>query len=202
MHSPVQERLSYETLLWQQGLYVAGVDEVGRGPLAGPVVAACVWLPPQPLIEGINDSKKLSPKRRDELERTIIERGQVAIAQVEAPEIDRINILQATKQAMAEAAESLMKQTDVHHLLVDGNMQLNLLAPHTCIVHGDAVSYLIGAASIVAKVYRDRLMCKYHEQYPEYGFDTNKGYGTAIHMEALRKWGPTPLHRRTFISRI
>ena len=204
-HRPsVTERLSYETPLWARGLQVAGMDEVGRGPLAGPVVVACVWLPPEPLIEGVDDSKKLSPKRRAALEAQILAMGRYAIAQVEAQEIDAINILQATKRGMVEAAQTLHDHMPqgIDRVLVDGNMQPDLCVPYEHIVHGDAVSYLIGAASIVAKEYRDRLMAAYHAQYPAYGFDQNKGYGTAAHMAALRAYGPCPIHRSTFIRHI
>ncbi len=179
--------------------FVAGVDEVGRGPLAGPVVAAAVILPLDEgcLIEGIDDSKKLSPKKRERLAAVIKERAVAyAIEQVEAETIDEINILQATRLCMKKAVEKLSIGADM--VLTDGNMTLDIVPPQRSIVHGDALSYSVGAASILAKVYRDALMDKYAAEFPQYGFAKNKGYGTAAHIAAIREYGLCAIHRRTF----
>jgi ribonuclease HII len=178
-------------------LAVAGVDEAGRGPLAGPVVSAAVILPSGFPVEGVADSKKLTPARReclfDEIRRHA---ACVAVGVVDAEEIDRINILQAALKSMAIAVDGLAKAADF--LLVDGNRP----APHPCpqetIVGGDGRSISIAAASIVAKVTRDRMMAEYDARYPDYGFAKHKGYGTAAHREAIRRSGPCPIHRRTF----
>ncbi len=178
-------------------LAVAGVDEAGRGPLAGPVVSAAVILPSDFPVEGVADSKKLSPARRDGLFDEIRRHASgVAVAAVDAGEIDRINILRAALKSMAMAVDGL--ETAADFLLVDGDRP----APHQCpqetIVGGDGLSISIAAASIVAKVTRDRLMAEYDARYPDYGFARHKGYGTAAHREAIRRSGPCPLHRRTF----
>jgi len=189
---------------WSQGnVVLAGMDEVGRGPLAGPVVTACVVLPETPLIEGINDSKKLSEKKREVLyERIVSEAVAYATAWVEPVVIDQINIAQATKQAFEQAFRAVNEKCAVTDVLVDYVKDLNLEANQHAFVHGDARSYLIGAASIVAKVERDRYMQQQDALYPEYGFARNKGYGTKEHIAALEKYGPCPLHRRSFITRI
>lgn len=177
---------------------VCGADEAGRGPLAGPVVAAAVILNRDfPLPPGLNDSKKLSAKRREALHHWIIENTTHAVAVAEVEEIDQYNILHASLRAMARAVESLSPKAEV--ALIDGNAT----PPLTCcrvqtIVGGDARSLSIAAASILAKVTRDRLMLEMAEQYPEYGFERHMGYGTAVHLEALRRVGPCPQHRRSF----
>lgn len=176
---------------------LAGVDEAGRGPLAGPVVAAAVILDENQPIAGLADSKQLSARRREELYARIAERALcVGVAVIEAEEIDRINILQATLKAMCQAvAELPMKPTMVH---VDGNQPPPLDLPLKTLVGGDRFDPAISAASIVAKVHRDRLMQTWHLQYPDYGFDRNKGYPTPAHLAALDHCGPCPAHRRSF----
>ena len=178
--------------------FIAGVDEVGRGCLAGAVVAAAVILDlSKPLPEGLNDSKKLSAKRRQMLDAQIrVNAVCLAIAQVEADEIDCINILKATKKAMISAIGQLNPAADF--LLIDALQLKELDTPQKAIIHGDAVSASIAAASIIAKIYRDDLMCGIDKMYPEYGFAKHVGYGTKAHFEALRKYGATPLHRKTF----
>ena len=198
-----EERLALlttqERRFWERRLVVAGMDEVGRGPLAGPVMAACVILPPEPLIQGVNDSKKLSAAKREALAGEIEARAlAVSVACVAHGDIDAINILQATKRAMAEAVAGLAIPAD--HVLVDAVQGLAIAVPYTPLVHGDAISYSIGAASIVAKVRRDAMMCVYEEMYPGYDFASNKGYGTKKHIAALKEKGPCPIHRRSFIK--
>ena len=187
----------YERELREQGLsYIAGVDEVGRGPLAGPVVAACVILPEDFFIPQINDSKKLSGKQRDELYDKIMEQAiDVGIGVVSSEEIDRMNILQATIKAMLKAVDSL--KITPEFLLIDA-LEIPALIPQMKIIKGDAKSVSIACASIVAKVYRDRLMEQYSKEYPQYHFAKNAGYGTKEHLEALKKYGPCPLHRKSF----
>ena len=178
-------------------LVVAGMDEVGRGPLAGNVVTACVVIPENPLIEWIDDSKKLSESRREKVYEQIMANAlYVGIGQVGPDEIDRINILQATKKAMRTAAGSV--PADI--FLIDAVTGLGLNGREVPVIHGDAVSYSIAAASIVAKVVRDRQMLELDAVYPEYGFARNKGYGTREHIDAIRKYGPCPEHRRSFIG--
>lgn len=179
--------------------YVCGIDEVGRGPLAGPVVASAVVLPKDCDILYINDSKKLSEKKRELLFDEIMEKAvAVGIGIVSPERIDEINILQATYEAMREAVSKLGVRPDV--LLNDAVKIPGIDALQVPIIKGDAKSASIGAASIIAKVTRDRLMVEYDEVFPEYGFASNKGYGTAVHIEALKQIGPTPIHRRSFIS--
>lgn len=179
---------------------VCGVDEVGRGPLAGPVVCAAVIMPAHEVIDGIDDSKKLSAKKREKLS-TLIRLSAVAfsIFCVQPQKIDEVNILQATRLCMKGAVESLSVRPDF--VITDGNMTLDIDTPQRSVIGGDASCYSIGAASVLAKVYRDALMDKYAELYPAYGFARNKGYGTAEHIAALRAHGPCPLHRRSFIGR-
>jgi ribonuclease HII len=176
---------------------IAGVDEVGRGPLAGPVIAAAVIFPPRFVIPGITDSKKLTPKQRETFF-PLIRQGALAIGLGYAGplEIDRRNILQASLQAMKRAVLHLDRQPDL--VLVDGNRPLEVPLSQKCLVGGDARSLTIGAASIVAKVVRDKVMESCHSRFPAYNFRANKGYGTEEHLEALRRHGPCPLHRRTF----
>ena len=177
---------------------IAGVDEAGRGPLAGPVVAAAVILPDGFKLRGLNDSKQLTAEKRDEFFQVLTSdsRVQFGVGIVEAEWIDRINILQATHRAMAEALRRLPVQPD--HVLVDGLPVKSFTIPQTAIVKGDARSFSIAAASVIAKVTRDRLMLALHAQYPVYGFDQHKGYPTPDHLAALRAHGPCPIHRRTF----
>lgn len=179
--------------------YVCGIDEVGRGPLAGPVMAGAVILPKDCKILYLNDSKQLSEKRREELYCIIKEQAVATGIGLVGPErIDEINILQATYEAMRLAISNLGIQPDI--LLNDAVTIPGVEIRQIPIIKGDAKSVSIAAASILAKVTRDRLMCEYAEIYPEYGFDQNKGYGAAIHIEALRKYGPTSIHRRSFIG--
>ena len=174
---------------------IAGVDEAGRGPLAGPVVAAAVILC-EGGIAGLDDSKKLSAKRRAELEGLILSRCIVGIGMASVEEIDRINILQATFLAMTRAVEALPQAPA--HVLVDGNRLPKWTYSAEAIIGGDALHPCISAASIIAKEHRDRIMVAADSEYPGYGWASNKGYGAAVHMAALREMGPTPLHRRSF----
>ncbi|MCR4724363.1 MAG: ribonuclease HII [Clostridia bacterium] len=193
--------LTHERRLWDSGRsYIAGVDEVGRGPLAGPVVAAAVILPRDFDVLGIDDSKKLSPKKREELFEVIKAKALAwAVGWVGPERIDEINILEATKEAMTQAVQGLSLQPD--HVLIDGNFTVRALAlPQTAIVKGDANSTSIAAASILAKVTRDRYMEEMDAVYPGYAFASNKGYGTKAHYDGLKAQGPTPIHRKTFIS--
>jgi len=176
---------------------VAGIDEAGRGPLAGPVVAAAVILPADLLIEGVNDSKKLSPATRERLFDTIMSQAvSVGVGMGSAELIDRINILQATRHAMLEAVSRLALQPD--YLLIDGISTIDSPIPQKTIKKGDSLSISIAAASIIAKVTRDRLMRELDKLHPGYGFSGHKGYGSALHMEAIRRLGPSPVHRLTF----
>ena len=178
---------------------VCGIDEAGRGPLAGPVMAGAVIQPTDHMILGLNDSKKLSPKKREELYDIIMREAAAVGVGSESPEtIDQINILQADYRAMRTAIGKLSLKPGI--LLNDAVTIPDVQIPQVAIVHGDALSVSIAAASIVAKVTRDRLMIEYDRQYPEYGFARNKGYGTAEHIAALKKYGPCPIHRRTFIT--
>ncbi|MCC8081734.1 MAG: ribonuclease HII [Lachnospiraceae bacterium] len=179
--------------------YICGIDEVGRGPLAGPVTAAAVILPKNCGILYINDSKKLSAKRREELYEIIMEQAvSVGIGMRSPQRIDEINILQATYEAMRDAVRQLNPQPTL--LLNDAVTIPGLAIDQVPIIHGDAKSISIGAASIVAKVTRDRLMMEYDALMPEYGFAANKGYGSAAHIEALKTYGPSPIHRKSFIG--
>lgn len=190
--------LHLEEQLWARGCTcVAGVDEVGRGPLAGPVVAAAVILNPQALPEGIDDSKKLSAKRRDLLVPLLRQSAMVGLGVASVEEIDDLNVLQASLLAMRRAVGDLPAQPD--HLLIDGNrMPADLPCPATLVVGGDGVSPSIAAASIVAKNWRDNVMKEAATQFPGYGWETNAGYPTKCHKSALRDLGVTPLHRRSF----
>jgi len=177
--------------------YIAGVDEAGRGPLVGAVVAAAVILDPQNPIEGLNDSKKLTEKKRNTLAVEIRQKALAwSVVSVDEKEIDRINILQASLLAMKRAVESLDQAADF--VLVDGNKCPDLNVEVEAIVKGDSKVAAIAAASILAKVDRDQQMVDLHEQYPQYGFDKHKGYPTKVHMELLIKHGPCPLHRKSF----
>jgi ribonuclease HII len=185
-----------EDLISRGALCVAGVDEVGRGPLAGPVTAAAVILDPANIPDGLNDSKMLSRKKREALEPLIFANAEVSIAHATVEEIDEINILRASHLAMERAIAGLGR---VDHALIDGNMiPRGLIIPATTIIKGDARSLSIAAASIVAKICRDRIMVGLAQQYPGYGWDTNAGYGSKSHISALHRLGVTPHHRRSF----
>lgn len=193
----LQKLWRFENEAYAQGYRaIVGTDEVGRGPLAGPVVAAAVVLPRGVEILGINDSKKLSEKRREALAEEIKAKALAyKIAEVSSAEIDRVNILHAAERAMKEAVEALPFGD---YLLVDGQNQLDVRLPVRNLIGGDSISISIAAASIIAKVYRDHLMVQLDSVYPQYNFAQNKGYGTADHYAALQKYGPSPVHRRSF----
>lgn len=195
-----QALYEHDLALWRAGARFAGIDEAGRGPLAGPVVAACVVFPPAAaIIDFIDDSKKLSEKRREEIFGEICRRAEfVSVGQVEAEEIDRINILEATRLAMRRAALGAPAPL----FLIDAVKDLGLEGSERPIIHGDAVSYSIAAASIIAKVTRDRQLRALDARYPGYGFARHKGYGTAEHMQAIRELGMCPEHRRSFLKNL
>ena len=180
--------------------YIAGIDEAGRGPLAGPVVVASVIMPKDSMIEGVKDSKKVSEKKREKLYDLILEEAiSYGIGIIYQDEIDEINILQATKKGLTNAIEQMKIKPDL--ILVDALNGINTLGiPYQSIIKGDAKCYSISAASIIAKVTRDRIMREWDAVYPEYGFSSHKGYGTAKHIAALKEYGPCPLHRRSFIK--
>lgn len=189
--------LSHEKRLSSQGyIRIAGVDEAGRGPLAGPVVAGAVILKEHSFKERVDDSKKLSPKKREKAYLEIIEKCIVGVGIVSEKIIDEINIYRATIKAMEDAIEDLELKPD--YVMVDGRMRLSTRCPIKRIVGGDALSLSIAAASIVAKVTRDKLMMEYDRTYPQYGFARHKGYGTRSHMEALKRYWPSPIHRFSF----
>lgn len=206
MTAKFYDRFEFERVLWQKNVVrVAGVDEAGRGPLAGPVVAAAAILPAKWAetslpheLEGLNDSKQLTEMQREKFFAFITACGEIesAIAEVDAAVIDEINILQATHRAMNDALSKLSPQPQ--HALVDGRPVETMHVPQTAIVKGDARSYSIAAASVLAKVTRDRLMLEFDRQFPEYGFAGHKGYGTARHLAAIAAHGPCPIHRRSF----
>ncbi len=198
-----EEKLRFEREMLALGArYIAGADEAGRGPLAGPVVCAAVILPlaDGEIIEGIDDSKKLSEKERGRLFE-LIKKQAVAyrIEELSNEEIDRLNILEATRFCMKRAVDGLGTEPDV--VFTDGNFSIDISLPQQNIVKGDALSYTVGAASILAKVHRDRLMCEYDKIYPQYGFAAHKGYGTAAHEAAIREYGLCEIHRRTFTKK-
>lgn len=191
----------YEKELIGKGCaFIAGVDEAGRGPLAGPVfAAACICDLIDPVC-GVNDSKALTAKKRGELYEKIVSTAvSYKVVSVSNEKIDEINILEATKYAMTEAIESLFPLPD--HVLIDA-VKLKIPFPFTALIHGDALSHSIAAASILAKVERDEAMLRYAEIYPEYGFESHKGYGSAHHIEMIKKYGPCPIHRRSFLKKI
>ena len=180
---------------------VCGVDEAGRGPLAGDVYAAAVILPPDFLPEGLNDSKKISEKKREKLYDTITENAvSYAVATASVEEIDKINIRNATYLAMRRAINAL--NVPAEYALIDGDAIKELTLPHQCVIKGDAKCLSIAAASVLAKVSRDRYITELSDKYPEYQFAKHKGYGTKIHTEALKKYGPCEIHRKTFLKKI
>ena len=195
------DKFLYERQLVERGFkYVCGVDEVGRGPLAGPVVCAAVIMRADSIVEGVDDSKKLTAKKREKLSALIRQNAIAwAICRVEPQTIDEINILQATRLCMKNAVESLSVRPDF--VLTDGNMTLDISIPQQSVVGGDAACYSIGAASIIAKVYRDEVMDEYAAEYPVYAFEKNKGYGTAAHIAAIKECGICPIHRRSFTTK-
>ena len=206
--TPEEEKKRQEALweiensLKEKGFsYVAGVDEAGRGPLAGPVYAAAVILPEGAELPGINDSKKLTPKKREELFEKITDIAvSYSIFSVDEKEIDEINILNATHKAMNGAVNSLSKKPD--YVIIDGNSIKGMEIAHETVVKGDAKSISIAAASILAKVARDRYIDEMGKVYPEYGFENHKGYGTKAHTDAILKYGVCPIHRRTFLKKL
>lgn len=193
----MEDLLKYEKELYEKGItLIAGVDEVGRGPLVGPVVAAAVILPKNYKLEGLTDSKKLSEKKREYFYDILCKDAiAIGIGEVSAREIDEVNIYQASKMAMLKAIQELCVKPK--HVLIDA-MPLDLDVPTTSIIHGDALSLSIAAASVIAKVTRDRMMISLHEEHPEYHFDKHKGYPTKLHLECLKKYGPLKNYRFTY----
>ncbi len=190
----------YEREHWARAERVAGIDEAGRGPLAGPVVAACVIMPSDDLILGIDDSKKLSEKRREALYDLILEKAiDYSVSIVDNHVIDEINILQAARRAFEQSLSGLKTPPD--HVYTDA-MEIKTNIPFTSLIKGDAKVYTIAAASILAKVTRDRIMCEYDEQYPQYSFAKHKGYGTKAHYDAIRTYGVLDIHRKTFLRKL
>lgn len=192
-----------EKEIYDQGKeYICGIDEAGRGPLAGPVVVASVIMPKDSMIEGVNDSKKVSEKKREKLYEQIIEEAiSYSVGIVDQKEIDRVNILNATKAGLTESIKGLKTKPDI--ILVDALTGIDTCGiPYMPIVKGDAKCYSIAAASIIAKVTRDRIMRQWHEVYPEYNFIQHKGYGTAAHIAAIKEHGLCPLHRLSFVKNI
>lgn len=197
----VEGKLAIEREITALGYaHICGVDEVGRGPLAGPVVCAAAIMPYDDIVIGVDDSKKLTAKSREHLAAQIQEKAiAYNICRVEPQVIDEINILQATRLCMKHAVEGLSVPADF--CITDGNMTLDIAIPQRSVIKGDALCYSIGAASILAKVYRDNLMREYAGMYPQYGFESNVGYGSAAHIEAIKKYGLTPIHRRSFTKK-
>lgn len=200
--SEMQDWYAFEDAANRDGYFsVCGIDEAGRGPLAGPVFAAAVLLPRHAAIAGLNDSKKLSPKKREKLYDVILSEAEsYGIGFATEQEIDEVNILQATFLAMKRAFDQLKVRPDC--ALVDGNRMPPLGADTRLIIKGDSLSASIAAASILAKVSRDRVMCRIDEIYPGYGFAKHKGYGTALHVQRLRELGPCPVHRKSFLKKV
>jgi len=191
--------LKHESALRKSGLgIIAGIDEAGRGPLAGPVVAAAVILPDRFRHKSLNDSKQLTHKQRETIYEELLARADVvwAVAVVESEEVDRLNILRATHEAMRRAVAALLKTP--HHVLIDGLPVNPFPIPQTALVEGDSKSFSIAAASVIAKVTRDRIMVEMDVRYPGYEFGQHKGYGTKLHLERLQKHGPCPIHRKSF----
>ena len=209
----LKEIKKIEEELYSQGtISIAGIDEAGRGPLAGPVVVACVVMPRDSMIEGVNDSKKVSEKKREKLYEEIIKEAiGYGVGIISQEEIDRINILNATKEGLTTAIKELEKDLKEKQrefdkpeiILVDALTKIDTdHIPYRSIIKGDAKSYSIAAASIIAKVTRDRIMRQWDEVYPRYGFEKHKGYGTAAHINAIKEYGLCPLHRRSFVKNI
>lgn len=205
MKEKEEERLknlkNYENELREKGFkYICGIDEAGRGPLAGPVVVASVILPENSMIEGINDSKKVSEKKREKLYDLIIEEAiSYGVGIIGQDEIDDINILNATKKGLTLSLQELTKRPDL--IIVDALSKINTLGiPYESIIKGDAKCYSISAASIIAKVTRDRIMREWDKVFPQYGFATHKGYGTSAHINAIKEYGICPIHRKTFVK--
>ena len=205
MKEKEQERLEklkeIEKEWYQKGAKrICGIDEAGRGPLAGPVVVAAVIMPEDSMIEGVNDSKKVSEKKREKLYDEITSNAIAwGVGIIDQKEIDKINILNATKKGLTKALTELVEKPDI--ILVDALTGIDTLGiPYQSIIKGDAKSYSIAAASIIAKVTRDRIMRQWDELYPEYGFEKHKGYGTKAHIEAIKNYGICPLHRKTFVK--
>ncbi len=205
MREKEEERLknlkNYENELREKGFkYICGIDEAGRGPLAGPVVVASVILPENSMIEGINDSKKVSEKKREKLYDLIIEEAiSYGVGIIGQDEIDDINILNATKKGLTLSLQELTKRPDL--IIVDALSKINTLGiPYESIIKGDAKCYSISAASIIAKVTRDRIMREWDKVFPQYGFATHKGYGTSAHINAIKEYGICPIHRKTFVK--
>lgn len=203
MREPPEQKLErltrIEKELWTQDYAIAGMDEVGRGPLAGPVVTACVSIPQDKLVLGVDDSKKLSEKRREALYDFLMEAADYCeVTFLPRETIDEINILNATRRAMEKSAAGFRREKGI--ILIDALDGLSLPCAGKAIIHGDRESYMIAAASVIAKVARDRYMIELDKTYPQYGFARNKGYGTAQHITALKQYGPCPQHRRTFIG--
>ena len=195
----LQEIRKIEEDLYEKGVeYICGIDEAGRGPLAGPVVVASVIMPKDSMIEGVNDSKKVSEKKREKLYEEITKEAiSYGVAIIDQNEIDRINILNATKHGLTTSIKELKVKPDI--ILVDALTKIDTCGiPYNSIIKGDAKSYSIAAASIIAKVTRDRIMRQWDEVYPQYGFAKHKGYGTAAHIAAIKEHGLCPIHRRSF----
>jgi len=193
--------LFFEESAWLKNMLVCGIDEVGRGPLAGPVVAACVVLPQGTEIKGINDSKKLSQKLRESIFDEIKEKAEyIGIGIINNKRIDQINILNATKEAMVQALEKI--ELPIDHILIDAVTLEDTLISQTNIIKGDEKSISIAAASIIAKVTRDAMMTEYHDVYPCYDFDNNKGYGTQKHYEGIHEFGISPIHKKSLLKNI
>lgn len=197
----LKNMLEIENNLYNQGYkYICGVDEAGRGPLCGPVVAAAVILPKDICIEGVNDSKKLSEKKREKLYDDIMARAlAVGVGISDVDVIEKVNILNATKLAMIQSINNLQITPD--YVIVDGNQKIDITIPLDTVIKGDAKSESIACASIIAKVTRDRMLIEYDKAYPEYGFSKHKGYGTKLHIEAIKKYGITPIHRPSFCKK-
>ena len=198
----LKELKKIEQEIFNKGVkYIAGIDEAGRGPLAGPVVVACVLLPQDSMIEGVNDSKKISEAKREKLYEIITNEAiSYGVGIIYQDEIDEINILQATKKGVTQAIKQMAIKPNI--IMVDALTGIDTLGiPYNSLIKGDAKCYSIAAASIIAKVTRDRIMREWDKVYPQYGFDSHKGYGTAKHIAALKEYGPSPIHRRSFISK-
>ena len=199
----LKELKKIEEKIYSQGVnYICGIDEAGRGPLAGPVVVASVIMPEDSMIEGVNDSKKISEKKREKLYDEIIKNAiSYSVGIVDQKEIDRVNILNATKAGLTESIKGLEVKPDI--ILVDALKGIDTCGiPYESIIKGDAKCYSIAAASIIAKVTRDRIMRQWHEVYPQYNFIQHKGYGTAAHIAAIKEYGLCPLHRLSFVKNI